>query len=116
MEGKVENEAVTKEFLTQTFARELDRFVTKDFFSQTLARELDRFVTKEFLARSLSDLERHMDQRLNERLESFQANVNSAIASAQARTLNWMVAIFLAATALVGTSVGVFTMVVLASG
>ena len=67
-------------------------------------------VTKSFLAQALSDLERHMDQRL----ESYQANLNGAIANAQARILNWMVAIFLAATALVGTSVGVFTMVVLA--
>ena len=67
-------------------------------------------VTKAFLAQALSDLERHMDQRL----ESYQANLNGSIANAQARTLNWMVAIFLAATALVGTSVGVFTMVVLA--
>ena len=71
-------------------------------------------VTKAFLAQTLtqalSDLERHVDQRF----ESYQANMNEAIANAQARTLNWMVAIFLAATALIGTSVGVFTMVVLA--
>lgn len=116
MESKVESDAVTRDFFSQTLARELDGFVTKEFLTQTLARELDRFVTKEFLAQALSGLERHMDQRLNERLESFQTNVNSAIASAQARTLNWMVAIFLAATALVGTSVGVFTMVVLGRG
>lgn len=75
-------------------------------------------VTKAFLAQALSDLERRMDQhvkssvadsenRMIQRLESTMANY-------QARTLNWMVAIFLAATALVGTSVGVFTMVVLA--
>lgn len=58
-------------------------------------------VTKAFLAQALSDLERHMDQRF----ESYQANTNEAIAHAQARTLNWMVAIFLASTALVGAAV-----------
>ena len=67
-------------------------------------------VTKAFLAQALGDLERHVDQRF----ESYQANMNEAIANAQAKTLNWMVATFLAATALIGTSVGVFTMVVLA--
>ena len=82
-------------------------------------------VTKAFLAQALGDLERRMDQhmkssvadsekRMIQRLESSEANLNVSIANAQAKTLNWMVAIFLAATALIGTSMGVFTMVVLA--
>lgn len=59
-------------------------------------------VTRQFLAQALEELESHMTQRFE-----------SAIANAQAKTLYWMVGIFLAATALVGTSVGVYTMAVL---
>ncbi len=75
-------------------------------------------VTKAFLAQALRDLERHMDQGVRDSVSDSEKRMTqrleSTIANAQARTLNWMVAIFLAATALVGTSVGVFTMVVLA--
>ena len=75
-------------------------------------------MTKAFLAQALGDLERHMDQHVKTSVADSEQRMiqrlESSIADAQARTLNWMVAIFLAATALVGTSVGVFTMVVLA--
>ena len=60
-------------------------------------------VTKQFLVQALGELEGHLTQRFE-----------SAIANAQAKTLYWMVGIFLAATALVGTSVSVYTMTVIA--
>lgn len=59
-------------------------------------------LTKQFLVQALQELESHVTQRFE-----------NAIANAQAKTLYWMVGIFLAATALVGTSVGVYTMAVL---
>ena len=61
-----------------------------------------KVVTKAFLARALDDLQRRMTQRLE-----------SSIANAQAQTLYWMVGIFLAATALVGTAVSVYAMAML---
>lgn len=59
-------------------------------------------VTRQFLAQALQELESRMTQRFE-----------SAIAHAQAKTCYWMVGIFLTATVLIGTSVGVYTMAVL---
>ena len=61
-----------------------------------------KVITRQFLVQALKELESHMTQRFED-----------AIANAQAKTLYWMVGIFLATTALVGTSVGVYIMAVL---
>lgn len=59
-------------------------------------------VTRQFLAQALEELGSHMTQRFE-----------SAIANSQAKTLYWMVGIFLAVTALVSMSLGVYIMAVL---